>query len=224
MALGSIKKAYEVFQQHDFSRNHQIRILDMAGVPDYVRSEILEKPIGQGGHLYATTLVVPGRSISDIEVSYQGFPLHVPGMVKYDQPNPWSITFRTPGDYLVRNALERWSFAIVSDETTCGAFNIPCESTTIDIAILSPKCEIIRVYRLHGVYPQSVGQIQYNLENNELTTFEAAFQYQYWRPVNNFDSGAIDSAATSDVDSVYASYESKILASNGTCGIKAPTA
>lgn len=225
MALGSIKKAYEIYQQHDFSRNHQIRILDMAGVPSYVREEILEKPNGAGGYVYATTMVVPGRSIINIDVPYQGFQMRVPGMVSYDQPNPWPITFRTPGDYLVRNALERWSFETVSDETSCGAFSIPCEGTTIDIAILSPRCDIIRVYRLHGVYIQNVGPIQYNIENNEMTTFEAAFQYQYWRPVINFDSGAIDQSTLSDVDGIYAAYESKILNNNnGACAVAFPGA
>lgn len=219
MALGSIKKAYQVFQEHDFSRQHQIRILNMNNVPDYVYQEIIEKPAGAGGYVYATTYSVPGRSISNIQLPYQGFNFNIPGMVQYDQPNPWPINFRTPGDYLVRNALERWSFAVVSDETSCGAFHIPCPDTTIDIAIISPKCEVLRVYRLHGVYPQSISNIEYNQEAVEITQFTANFHYQYWRLVQPYDTGTVDSTESdrSEIDSVYASYESGILAGNANC-------
>jgi hypothetical protein len=217
MALGSIKEAREVYAQHDFSRNHQIRILDMAGVPDYVRNELLYKPAGQGGAVYATSIIIPGREIKDIVTTYQGFDFHSPGMVQYT-PNPWTISFRTPGDYLVRNAFEQWSFDTVSDETTCGAFKFPCPGSSIDLAILSPGCTIERVYRLIGVYPQSVGQIQYNLENNETTTFDVSLHYQYWRLVNNNDSGSIDTDNSDRalIDSTYAGYGAKIQANNTT--------
>jgi hypothetical protein len=219
MALGSIQTAYQIFQEHDFSRQQQVRILAMSNVPDYVTQEILEKPTGAGGYVYATTYSVPGRSINNIQLPYQGFNFNIPGMVQYDQPNPWPITFKTPGDYLVRNALERWSFAVVSDETSCGAFHIPCPDTTIDIAVISPQCTILRVYRLHGVYPQSISNIEYNQEAVEITQFTANFHYQYWRPVNNFDSGLVDSTGSdqAQVDGIFASFESSILANKGNC-------
>lgn len=215
MALGSIKKAREVFQQHDFSRSWQIRILNMNNVPDYVYNEIIDKPAGMGGSVYAKTMVVPGRDITNIEVPYHGFPINIQGMAKYT-PNPWPITFRTPGDFLVRNALERWSYATISDETSCGT-GFPCDNTTIDIAILSPKCDIMRVYTLHGVYPQSVGQISYNIEGNDPTEFEVAFQYQYVRVNHANETGFIDSdaGAGAEIDNVFAAYESKILAGVG---------
>lgn len=215
MALGSIKKAYEVFRQHDFSRSFQLRILDFNNVPDYVERELIQSE----GRLYATSYVVPGRTIQNIDIPYQGFQFKLPGQVAYDSPNPWTITFRTPGDYLVRNAFERWSFETANDDTSCGRFQMPCESTTVDIAVLSPKCEIIRVYRLHGIYLQNVSEIQYNQENNEGTTFTAALHYQYWRPAQGFDTGLVDSTSVNNqlIDNVFASYESRIQAGNGAC-------
>jgi hypothetical protein len=169
MALGSIKKAYDVFRAHDFSRSFQLRILDVGdGVPNYVRKELID----QEGRVYITTAVVPGRNITDIGIQYQGFKFHVPGQAEYPN-NPWPLTFKTPGDYLVRNALERWSFETASDETSCGSFNMPCKNSNIAIAVLSPKCEILKIYRLYGVYPQAIGEISYNQENVENTIFNA---------------------------------------------------
>lgn len=215
MPLGSIQKAYAVFQQHDFSRSFNVRILNMNGVPDYVYNQIIEQPAGQGGYLYAKTYSIPGRTIKDIALPIEGFDFHIPGQVAYDQPNPWTITFRTPGDYLVRDALERWSFDTISDESGCGLFTIPCPDTTIDIAVLSPKCEIMRVYRLFGVYPQSVGPIQYDLAGNEITEFEAGFHYQYWRPAAPYEMGDTNNVSP-EVDAIYQAYEAKILAGVGS--------
>lgn len=218
MALGSIRQAYDVFKQHDFSRSFQLRILDMNNVPDYVRREL----IVDDGRLYATTYVVPGRSIQNIDIPYQGFQFKLPGQVSYDSPNPWSVTFRTPGDYLARNALERWSFETANDQTSCGRFHMPCENTTIDIAVLSPTCEIMRVYRLHGVYIQNVSEIQYNQENIEGTTFTAAFHYQYWRPAHAFDTGVVDSTAVAEdalIDGVFATYENRIQEGLDNCPV-----
>ena len=190
MALGSIKDARQVFQKHDFSRSWQVRILNMHNVPAYMTNQV----ITQLGSVYAKTLVIPGREITNIEVPYQGFPININGMAKYN-PNPWSITFRTAGDYLVRSALEHWSFDTISDETSCGS-GMPNINTSFDIAILNSKCDVMRVYTLYGVYPQSVGEISYNIEGNDVTEFTAAFQYQYWRVTNSNDSGKVDSNAT----------------------------
>ena len=222
MALGSIQKAKQVFQEHDFSRQNQIRILDVGpGVPAYVRQELIEKPVGAGGYLYATSYAVPGRTINNIQVPFQGFNFNIPGQVSYE-PNPWTVTFNTPGDYLVRNAMERWSFATINEDTSCGSFNFPCDTASIDLAVLSPQCKIMRVYRLIGVYPQSVGPIEYDQTAIERTTFQVALHYQMWRPVLNFDSGAIDvdNRAALEIDSIYSGFESQILANNSkSCGI-----
>lgn len=214
MALGSIKKAMQVFSQHDFSRSFQLRLLDMNNVPDYVRRELID----QEGRVYISSASIPGRTITDITVPYQGFDFHLPGQVKYDT-NPWTLDFRTAGDFLARNALERWSFETANDETSCGKFNLPCENTTIDIAVLSPKCEIIRVYRLHGVYIQNVSEIKYDQKSVEETSFTAAFHYQYWRPAQGFDTGLVDSENANQtlIDDVFATYESKIQQGSGSC-------
>lgn len=217
MALGSITKAYETFKKHDFSRSFQLRILDVgSGVPSYVRDEL----ISQDGRSYATSYKVPGRSVENINVAYQGFKFNLPGQVVY-QTQPWDITFNTPGDYLVRNALERWSFETSNDETSCGKFHMPCESSSITIAVLSPKCQVLRTYDLIGVYIQNVSEIAYNQAETAGTTFTAAFHYQYWRPGGGNDSGLNDSGAVNNqtIDNTYQTLESKIKQSNSNCPV-----
>jgi hypothetical protein len=222
MSLGSIKEAYDVFQQHDFSRSFQLRFLDIQVRGDR-NNPVGRELIEQNGRYYITTMVVPGRTVQNIDVPYQGFQFKLPGQVAYDSPNPWTLTFRTAGDYLVRNALERLSFETANDETTCGAFNLPCKDTMITVGVLSPKCEIIRAYDLKGFYLQNISEISYNQENMEGTTFTAAFHYQYWRPSTRF-RGRDPITAGSDLSNTFDTYSQQIENADQTCGTSVPNA
>jgi hypothetical protein len=221
MALGSIKEAYNVFQQHDFSRSFQLRFLDIS-VPGIAGEQVKKELVDNNGRYYITTMVVPGRTVQNVDVPYQGFQFKLPGQVSYDSPNPWSINIRTPGDYLVRNALEQLSFQTANDETACGSFNLPCKNNIITIGVLNPKCEIIRAYDLVGVYVQNISEISYNQENMEGTSFTAAFQYQYWRP-NTAYQGKDLNTAPSNLDGAFATFANQLQNVNTDCGVGIPT-
>jgi hypothetical protein len=215
MALGSIRSAYEVYTQHDFSRGFQWRLIDMSGVPEYVVRELLDKPFGKGGLYYINTATVPGRTLGDADVTYQGFPFRIPGPVQYQ--GTWPLTFKTPSDYLGRNALERWHFEIFSDETSCGRFKVPCPNATIDFGLMNHECRIIRQYRLVGIYPHSIGEISYDVaEGVQVTTFNVEFKYQWWRPVPA-NNQQIFSGTEDNVDGVYQDYYQKIMSQTGNC-------
>lgn len=221
MALGSIKEAYSVFQKHDFSRSFQLRFLDIKiasnSIDDATKNSIKNELLINNGRYYITSMTVPGRTVQNIDVPYQGFNFKLPGQVSYDN-NPWTLNFRTAGDYLVRNALERLSFATANDETTCGAFNLPCDQNRITIGVINPKCTIIRAYDLVGFYLQNIGEISYNQESNEGTTFAAAFHYQYWRP--NADMVGKDaSGPTTNLDAAFNTFASQIQTTDTECGV-----
>ncbi len=219
--LGSIKNAYDAYRQHDFSRSHQFRFISIFGAPDYVVRELVEKPLGEGGVLYLKSTTIPGRVVKDIPAAYHGFNFHVPGAVEYPD-NPWTVTFKTPGDYLIRNAMERWHFEMFSDETSCGNYKIPCPNTVIRLGLTdSSRCKIIRVYDLVGVYPSKIGPITYNVENAELTDFPIEFYYQYWRLAPNNDTGLTDSLAVDNtlIDSTFQKYHNDIVETEEVCDI-----
>jgi hypothetical protein len=214
MALGTIKDAYDIFQKHDFSRSFQLRFLDI-NAPGKAGQKLKEELVDNNGRYYITTMVVPGRTVQNIDVPYQGFQFKLPGQVSYDTPNPWQIAIRTPGDYIVRNALEQLSFQTANDETGCGVSNLPCKDILIKIGVLDSKCAIMRAYVLHGVYIQNISEIGYNQENTEGTTFNAAFHYQYWRP--STDGLGADAPTPANLDNVFDTYSNKIAAAKGEC-------
>lgn len=214
MALGSITNAYEVWKDHDFSRKFQFRLISMDGCPDYVKTELLDKPTGLGGWLYWNSASIPGRKITDMPLKYQGFTFHVPGPVEYS--GSWKVDFKVPGDFLVRNALERWSFETYNEETSCGNFSIPCPSSTIDIGLIDNKCRIIRQYRLVGVYPSDIGEISYDQTSTEIASFPMTWAYQWWRPVE-VTLEENDAGETSTVDNIFGNYHNQISTNTSNC-------
>ncbi len=205
----SIRGAEATFRKNDFSRSHQLKIIDFNGVPEYVRNEFIDL----NGRAYVSSSSVPGVSITNIPLMYQSFEFNIPGQVKFE--GTYTINIKTAGSYLVRNACERWINSLYSVDTSCGAFGFPCPDATMDIGVLAPNCDFIRGYRLIGIYPQNVGPIQYNQENVELTNFDFTIQYQRWEPFQINDSLDLG-INTNQVDSVYQSFESKIAAGVGT--------
>lgn len=213
--LGSLTLAKQVFQRHDFSRQNQIQIVGVgSSVPDYVGRDL----IANDGRYYATTLTIPGRTITNIDVPVAGFPFKVPGQASYE-PNPWTITFRTPGDYFLRNSFERWSFETMNEESMCGAFNFPCDTSSLDIAVVSAGCESVKGYTLIGVYPQQVGPITYDQTGVDVTTFDVALQYQWWRP-KQLDAG-VERLLLNSISEEYVRLENSLPAGR-PCGVAVP--
>ena len=207
----SVRIAEKVFKQHDFSRSHQLRLFDMNNVPEYVSQQFIDLE----GRVYITSATIPGVNIADIEVSFQAFKLHIPGQIEYE--GSWTVTIQTPGDFLVRGAMERWMYSIVNPDTSCGAFQFPCPDVSIDLAVLAPDCSVVRGYRLVGVYPGKVGQITYNQTEVGITTFDVTFMYQRWVPIEINDS---DTPYASTYDTTFQSLDSRLAVGIGApCGI-----
>jgi hypothetical protein len=205
----SIRSAQSTFTTHDFSRSHQLKLLDFNGIPDYMRNEFIDL----NGRAYITTLSVPEKTTDILEVSHQNFKFRIPGQQQF--PGEYVMNIRTPGSYLTRNACERWMNSLFSVDSSCGNFSFPCSDASMDIGVLAPNCDFIRGYRLIGIFPKTVGQIQYNQENIELTNFDFTIGYQYWEPFQINDSLDLG-INTNQVDSIYQSFESKIAAGVGT--------
>jgi hypothetical protein len=204
----SIRGAEQTYKTHDFSRSHQLKILDFNGVPDYVKKEFIDLD----GRYYATSYSVPEMSVQNLTVPFQSFNFNIPGQIAF--PGTYVINIKTAGSFLVRNACERWIHSLFSVDSSCGNFGFPCPDVTLSIGVMAPDCSFIRGYRFIGVYPQAVGQIQYNQENVELTNFDFTLQYQRWEPFDLNETIASDSP--NQLDSVFESFESRIAAGVGT--------
>jgi hypothetical protein len=136
--------------------------------------------------VFMTTASLPTRTINNQAVPYMGLNFNVPGSVSYSGSDAWSVTFRCPQDYSIRDTLEAWQINIFDDETSTGDYSVPARDSVIHLALLNNAGTSIREYVLYGVYPTALGDVGYDVTGTGApVTFTATLAYQYWRLVKS---------------------------------------
>lgn len=181
MSQLGIQNYYQSIQKHGFLRNFHFRILSINGtLLAPLNQELLAN--NMEGAAYLTSSTVPGRTITNQTVPFMGLDFNIPGSAKYDNSAGWSVTFRTPGDLLVRNALEQMNYNIFDDATSTGAYGVPCATNVISLALLNIAGQSIRQYDLYGVYPVSVGELAFDLTGDGAPVeFTSTLAFQFFR-------------------------------------------
>jgi hypothetical protein len=207
----NLRRAREVYHRHGFSKEHMFRAIKIG--PEYYSNKIL-----RGVH-YISSATIPGVTIENIEIPFMGSVLVEPSQMRWE--NTWTTTFKTPADFLVRNTIEEWMFDVRNPLTGKGSSCHNSQDSVIEIGVTNDEGQIIRCYTLYGVFPSSLGDIQYSMEGRELTNFDVTWSYQYWTPsrcdadllnlVNNV-STEVGVVATKDI---YQDYETFISSNNG---------
>ena len=169
----TIQDFYKVAQTKDFARNYQFRVLDVSnkGASIFTEDQLV----------YATTANIPGKKIKAVPVPYSGFNFNLPGPVEYNLTNGYQITFYLDAQSSARTAMENW-IKETFDETTSTGDQTLHNDSTITLAQLDGEFEVIRTYKLFGVFPVEAGDISYSIgsADGQVVTFIASFAYQFF--------------------------------------------
>ena len=157
---------YSAAQSMEFARDFQIKVITLG-------------PLSESENIYITTSTLPGLGIHDQTVQFQGHNFHVPGTVNYEGNGNWQVTFHCDEGQNIREKLIAWQKEIFSFETSGGKYGVPVEEATI--AMIGKADNELRKFRLKGIYPVKVDDIQYDAQGDgKPLTFSATFAYQYW--------------------------------------------
>lgn len=162
-----IQDFYNAARTYGFSRDYQLRVAQIGN--------IFPAPFGDI-YVYAKTASIPKRSLNTTQVNIRGFTYNVPMQVQYDG-GAWTLTIYCDQAYTIRSQFEYWQKKIFDEHAMQGAM----ETQVIQLNLLNDNTDTIAIYRLHGAFPQSIGDIQYDLSGNgKPQSFEITFAYQYW--------------------------------------------
>ncbi len=125
----------------------------------------------------ATSL--PAVTVQDINLMYRGRPVHLAGERDFA---PWGITVINDGDFLVRNAFERWSNAIANFNATNGLQNPLDYQVDLKVIQLDRNGNKLKAYKFFDAYPTEIGQMGLSYENPQIQTFDVTFMYNYYEP------------------------------------------
>lgn len=125
----------------------------------------------------ATSL--PAVTVGNIQLQYRGRPVNMAGEREFA---PWSVTVINDGDFLIRNAFERWSDAIALFDSTEGLQNPIDYQVDLRVIQLDRNGSELKSYIFKDAYPVEIGTMALSYDNPNIQTFDVSFQYNYYVP------------------------------------------
>ena len=127
----------------------------------------------------ARAAMIPESVLNTIEVPFRGRRAKIPGARLF--PNQWEVTVLNDNDFMLRNAFERWSNGINSNDTNVGRTRIGDISVDIQVEQLDQNENVIKTYTIKGAWPAVVSGIQLNQDQIDvIEEFTVAFAFQTW--------------------------------------------
>ncbi len=128
---------------------------------------------------------IPAANIGNIPVPFRGRVLPVAGDRTFD---PWTVTIINDTDFLIRDAMERWSNSINDLQTAQGIVDPELYQTSADVKQLSRLGDgpgdtepILRQYRFEGIYPNVISSIPLDFgATDQIEEFQVTFNYLFY--------------------------------------------
>ena len=137
---------------------------------------------------------IPASNLGNIPVPYRGRVLPVAGDRTFD---PWTVTIINDTDFIIRDAMEKWSNSINDLQTAQGTINPEVYQRSAQVKQLSREGsapgdpeKTLRIYNFQGIYPNTVSSIPLDFgATDQIEEFQVTFNYLFYEvagPTGNF--------------------------------------
>ena len=128
---------------------------------------------------------IPASNLGNIPVPYRGRVLPIAGDRTFD---PWTVTIINDTDFLIRDAMERWSNSINDIQTAQGSINPEVYQTSARVFQKSREGngpsdteKDLRIYKFEGIYPNVVSSIPLDFgATDQIEEFQVTFNYLFY--------------------------------------------
>ena len=122
---------------------------------------------------------LPAQELTPIEVPFRGRKIYIAGDREFAET--WTTTFINDTDFMVRNALERWSNGINDLALNTGVIDPADYQTDLTVEQLDRDDTILKTYILRSAWPVSITAIELTSEAADaLEEFECTWRYQHF--------------------------------------------
>lgn len=176
MGMG-IRDFYAQATQKDFSRDFQLRVLEMGGV------------LTQSDNVFITTANLPGYAITNQPTPFMGLQFNVPGSATFPGSDGWAVLFRCDQQLNIRQKLINWQSTIFnafpnSAGQSTGNYAPKGIESVAKLVVHDRDGNAVRAVQLIGVYPVTLGEIAYDQTGTgAVVTMTATLAYQWWEPM-----------------------------------------
>ena len=137
---------------------------------------------------------IPASNLGNIPVPYRGRVLPVAGDRTFD---PWTVTIINDTDFIIRDAMEKWSNSINDLQTAQGTISPEVYQRNALVTQLSREGtspsdpeKVLRTYKFEGIYPNTVSPIPLDFgATDQIEEFQVTFNYLFYEvssPTGNF--------------------------------------
>jgi len=135
---------------------------------------------------------IPASNLGNIPVPYRGRVLPIAGDRTFD---PWTVTIINDNDFIIRDAMEKWSNSINDLQTAQGTINPEVYQRSARVKQLSRQGtgpgddeKILRTYKFEGIYPNTVSSIPLDFgATDQIEEFQVTFNYLFYEVVGDAD-------------------------------------
>ena len=122
---------------------------------------------------------LPAQELTPIEVPFRGRKIYIAGDREFSET--WTTTFINDTDFMVRNALERWSNGINDLALNTGVIDPADYQTDLTVEQLDRDDTILKTYIFRSAWPVSISAIELTSEAADaLEEFECTWRYQHF--------------------------------------------
>ena len=131
---------------------------------------------------------IPAANLGNIPVPFRGRVLPVAGDRTFD---PWTVTIINDTNFVIRDAMEKWSNLINDLQTAQGVINPETYQKSALVKQLSRQgnkptdgIEVLRTYKFDGIYPNVVSSIPLDYgATDQIEEFQVTFNYLFYEVI-----------------------------------------
>ena len=128
---------------------------------------------------------IPASNLGNIPVPYRGRVLPIAGDRTFD---PWTVTIINDTDFIIRDAMEKWSNSINDLQTAQGSIDPAVYQRSAFVKQLSREGtgpgdpeKTLRTYKFEGIYPNTVSSIPLDFgATDQIEEFQVTFNYLFY--------------------------------------------
>jgi len=122
---------------------------------------------------------LPAQELTPIEVPFRGRKIYIAGDREFGET--WTTTFINDTDFMIRNAMERWSNGINDLALNTGVIDPADYQTDLTVEQLDRDDTVLKTYIFRSAWPVSISQIELTSEAADaLEEFEVTWRYQHF--------------------------------------------
>ena len=122
---------------------------------------------------------LPGMTMGEIPIAFRGRNIYIAGDRTFDEA--WTTTFFNDTDFMIRNAMERWSNGINDLADNTGVIAPADYQTDLTVEQLDRDDAILKSYIFRSAWTISVSAIDLTSENaTAIEEFNVTWRYQHF--------------------------------------------